>query len=48
VAEAVATLTASDVLRREVAGAARKRVLERFAIDRVGAQYLSLYQELLG
>ena len=46
-AEAVATLTASSALRREIAAAARARILERFDIDRVGAQYLSLYQELL-
>ena len=47
-AEAVATLTASPALRREIAAAARERILERFDIDRVGAQYLSLYQALLG
>ncbi len=47
-AEAVVTLTASPALRREVGAAARERILERFDIDRVGAQYLSLYQELLG
>jgi glycosyltransferase involved in cell wall biosynthesis len=47
-AEAVATLTASPALRREIAAAARERILERFDIDRVGAQYLSLYQTLLG
>jgi glycosyltransferase involved in cell wall biosynthesis len=47
-AEAVATLTASPTLRLEVATAARERILEQFDIDRVGAQYLSLYQELLG
>jgi glycosyltransferase involved in cell wall biosynthesis len=47
-AEAVATLLASSALRREVAAAGRTRILERFNIDRVGAQYLSLYQELLG
>jgi len=47
-AEAVATLTASPALGREIAAAARERILERFDIDRVGAQYLSLYQELLG
>ena len=47
-AEAVATMVASPVLRREVAAAARVRILEQFDIARVGAQYLSLYQELLG
>lgn len=47
-AEAVATLAASAALRREVGSAARQRALERFDIDRVGARYLSLYQELLG
>ena len=47
-AEGVATLTASPALGREIAAAARERILERFDIDRVGAQYLSLYQELLG
>ncbi len=47
-AEAVATLLASSALRREVAAAGCTRILERFNIDRVGAQYLSLYQELLG
>jgi glycosyltransferase involved in cell wall biosynthesis len=47
-AEAVATLTASPALRRELAASARERILKRFDIDRVGAQYLSLYQELLG
>jgi glycosyltransferase involved in cell wall biosynthesis len=45
-AEAVATLTASPALRRELAASARERVLERFDIDRVGAQYLSLYEAL--
>lgn len=47
-AEAVATMVASPVLRREVATAALARIREQFDIDRVGAQYLSLYQELLG
>ncbi len=47
-AEAVSTLTASSALRREIAAAARARILERFDINRVGAQYLSLYRELLG
>lgn len=47
-AEAVATLLASPALRREVAMAARERILERFDIDRVGPQYLSLYEELQG
>jgi glycosyltransferase involved in cell wall biosynthesis len=47
-AEAVATLLTSPALRREVGVAARERILERFDIDRVGTQYLSLYQELLG
>ncbi len=45
-AEAVATLTASSALRREIAAAARERILERFDIDRVGAKYLSLYEDL--
>lgn len=47
-AEAVTTMVASPTLRQEVAVAARARVLERFDIDRVGAQYLSLYEELQG
>ncbi len=47
-AEAVRTLLASSALRREVGAAARERILERFDIDRVGAQYLSLYEELQG
>lgn len=45
-AEAVATMAASPALRRELAAAARVRILERFDIDRVGAKYLSLYEEL--
>lgn len=45
-AEAVATLTASPALRRELAASARERILKRFDIDRVGAQYLSLYEAL--
>jgi glycosyltransferase involved in cell wall biosynthesis len=45
-AEAVATLLGSPSMRREVAMAARERILERFDIDRVGAQYLCLYEEL--
>ena len=45
--DAVVTLAASPALRREVAAAARERVLERFDIDRVGARYLSLNKELL-
>jgi glycosyltransferase involved in cell wall biosynthesis len=47
-ADAVATLTAFPALRGEIAAVARERILERFDVDRVGAQYLSLYQELLG
>lgn len=46
--EALGALVASSALRREVGGAARQRTLERFGIDRVGAQYLSLYEELSG
>lgn len=45
--DAVATLAASPALRREVAAAARERLLERFDIDRVEARYLSLDKELL-
>jgi glycosyltransferase involved in cell wall biosynthesis len=45
-AEAVATLTASPALRRDLAAVARERILERFDIDRVGPKYLSLYEEL--
>jgi glycosyltransferase involved in cell wall biosynthesis len=45
-AEAVATLTASPALRREIASAARERIVEGFDIGRVGAQYLSLYEDL--
>jgi glycosyltransferase involved in cell wall biosynthesis len=45
-AEAVTTLAGSPALRRELAAAARERILERFDIDRVGARYLSLYEEL--
>lgn len=44
--DAVATPAASFALRREVAAAARERVLERFDIDRVGSRYLSLDKEL--
>jgi len=47
-AQAVATLTASPALRREIAAAARERILERFDINRIGAQYLTLYEELQG
>jgi len=47
-ADVVATLTAFPALRGEIAAVARERILERFDVDRVGAQYLSLYQELLG
>ncbi len=46
--EALDALVASSTLRREVGCAARQRTLERFGIDRVGAQYLSLYEELSG
>jgi len=46
-AEAVVRLTSSPSLRREIATAARVRTLEHFGLDRVGGQYLSLYQELL-
>ncbi len=45
-AEAVATLLSSPALRREVSAAGRARVLEQFDIQRVGAQYLSLYESL--
>jgi len=45
-AEAVATLVASHALRREIAAAGRARILEQFDIHRVGAKYLSLYEEL--
>jgi glycosyltransferase involved in cell wall biosynthesis len=45
-AEAVTTLAGSPALRRELAAAARERILERFDIDRVGGKYLSLYEEL--
>lgn len=47
-AEAVGTLAAGPALRREVGAAARAAVEERFAIHRVGTQYLSLYEELVG
>lgn len=46
--QALDALVASSALRREIGGAARQRTLERFGIDRVGAQYLSLYEELSG
>jgi glycosyltransferase involved in cell wall biosynthesis len=46
-AEAVSVLAGSASLRREMGAAARERILERFDIDRVGAQYLSLYEDLL-
>jgi glycosyltransferase involved in cell wall biosynthesis len=45
-AEAVATLVASPTLRREISAAGRARILDRFDIQRVAAQYLSLYEEL--
>lgn len=47
-AEAIATLVAAPALRRDIGAAARAAVLDRFAIQRVGAQYLSLYEELQG
>lgn len=46
--EAVRTLVAAPTLRREMGGAGRATVLERFDVNRVGAQYLSLYEELQG
>jgi glycosyltransferase involved in cell wall biosynthesis len=46
--EVLHALVMSSTLRREIGGAARQRTLERFGIDRVGAQYLSLYDELGG
>ncbi len=45
-AEAIATLVAAPALRRDIGAAARAAVLDRFDIQRVGAQYLSLYEEL--
>ncbi len=45
-AEAVAMLTALPAMRRGVAAAAQERILGPLEIDRVGAQYFSLYEEL--
>lgn len=47
-AEAVARLIASPILRREMGTVGRAFVQERFDIHNVGAQYLSLYEELQG
>lgn len=47
-ADAVADLMAAPSLRRELGMAGRARVFEQFDIQRVGARYLSLYEELQG
>lgn len=47
-ARVVGMVAASPDVRREVGAAARVAAEERFAIHRVGAQYLSLYEELNG
>jgi glycosyltransferase involved in cell wall biosynthesis len=47
-ADAVAALMTAPALRRELGTAGRARVLEQFDIQRVGARYLSLYEELHG
>jgi len=47
-ADAVADLMVAPALRRELGMAGRARVLEQFDIQRVGARYLSLYEELQG
>jgi glycosyltransferase involved in cell wall biosynthesis len=47
-ARAVSSLAASPGLCRKIGVEARRAAVERFAIDRIGAQYLSLYQELTG
>lgn len=47
-AEAVGTLVAAPALRRQIGAAGKTAVLDRFAMERVGAQYLSLYEELQG
>ena len=47
-ADAVADLMAAPSLRRELGIAGRARVLEQFDIQRVGARYLSLYEDLQG
>lgn len=44
--EGVARLAASHALRREIGAAGQTRILEQFDIHRVGAKYLSLYEEL--
>jgi glycosyltransferase involved in cell wall biosynthesis len=47
-AEAVGALVGDPALRRGLGAAGRAEVLERFDIHRVGARYLSLYEELNG
>jgi glycosyltransferase involved in cell wall biosynthesis len=47
-AEVVRAVVASPDLRQKVGARAREVAEERFAIRRVGAQYLSLYEELTG
>jgi glycosyltransferase involved in cell wall biosynthesis len=47
-AEVVRMLAGSPDLRQEMSAAARVAAEERFAIHRVGAQYVSLYEELVG
>jgi len=47
-AQAIESLVASPDLRRELGASAQARALERFDIQRIGAQYLSLYEELHG
>ena len=47
-ADVVEMAAASPNVRREAGQAARAAAEERFAIHRVGAQYLSLYEELSG
>ena len=47
-AKAIGTLVASQELRQKIGASARTVALERFDIQRVATQYLSLYEELTG
>ena len=46
-AEAVVTLATSSALRQKIGVSARAVILERFDIQRVATQYLSLYSSFL-
>jgi glycosyltransferase involved in cell wall biosynthesis len=47
-AEAITALADSPALRREIGAAARNVIEDRYDIQRVTSQYLSLYADLVG